>query len=290
MKLIFIIIAISLSYHCQAQEFTVTDSSDIVTINIPKTLKAYTYNHFKLTDSSLIITTPKKKLDVIIRDPNKEKNMFLFFPETTPNIKGKNYYDVKTGEPVIFTVRADDSYLLTSNKLIAFHFIVDEYGNLQELTNIPEGKQFQLSPDRIYGFKYIPQRIGNTTLEVNLSLNNQKIETKEFPIFTSPCPIQLKAEAKIEDSGYNIKYKVLSTSPIPDNLVFSLCLKIEINGFYSTIRTGDITFIKGKTEYNGVFRQSIRGRYPKSYSVIGTDLEIISVEDNVNYKYNISNL
>lgn len=292
MNKFIVIILISLSSLCQAQDFYVKDSANIITVNIPHKFKSYTYNQFSLTDTSLIVSSEREKFDLIIRNPETNKNVVLLFPPTKPKIRGKEIYQMESGEAAVFVVSADQTYFLSSNQNISFDFVVDEFGDLVDFKELPPGENFYLSPGRTYGFKFLPDTIGS--MEINLSLykDGTCIETKKIPVYVSPKDIELKTETIIEGLGFEkqIHYKIISSFPLASTLNLSLRLKIETNGFSENLVIENICFKKNTRECSGMVKKVFKGRLPRSMTISKTQLEIIQKENNANYHINITNL
>lgn len=293
MNKLIIILFITFTSFCHAQSFYVKDSADIITVNVPFPFKAYTFSQYSLTDTSIIISSDRKDFDLIVRNPHTDKNLTLVFPPSDkPRIRGKEFYQLKIGEPVIFVISADQTYFLSSSQKISFGFIVDEFGDLVEFKKIPAGENFFLSPGRTYGFEFFPAALGNTNVELNLYKNNQIVETKKFPVLVNPNDIELRVETNIEHLRFEkrIHYKILPSSPPLADLELSITLEVETNGFHEFINIEHLFFQKGSPEFSGFITKNIKGRQPRSMSVKKIDMQILPETSNTNYHFKTINL
>lgn len=255
----------------KAQEFYMKDSGDLVTVNIPKKFKAYTYNKYTLTDTSLVITSRRDSLDLFIRDVRNNKTVKFIFSESIVGpvrIKGKEFYNPKVGQPALFSVTSDDDYILLSDKKINFQFIIDESGELVKNRNLPESNNFLLHKNYSYGFGYTSGKVGYQPIKLRLINDSAIVEIKEIPVTFEKADIYLTANVQISTKNFNreILFTITSSAPILSDIELEGAIELEINGFRETIDIA-IKMANNTSKAEYVFVKSISGRQPRSFSV-----------------------
>lgn len=285
MKSLTILVLLMLVIKAEGQLITVLDSVSHIRAEIPKKYKIYTYSEYSENDSSFTISTTRDKFDLIIREPKNEKNYIITLPQIKNRIKGKESYNLKTGESAIFTVIPDKNCILEANKAIALELMIDENGSILSTSPTPLTKRFDLSGLKIYCFRYTPLLPGTDDLQVKILQDTTKIESKIFPLQIRPNKINIHADTKISEYDFEkiINYRIISSIPVLSALDITLVLNVKVNNINEKIEVKNILFQKGTKVCSGIIKRTFPGRIPRNFSVTEAQIRINSEQHNAIY-------
>lgn len=258
------VIFVSLSTS-RAQTFSVTPTQDSTIVEVPFPLKAYTYNKFLITDTSLIVMAPAHKLDVIIADFKRDKRYYLNF--TQKHIFAQDQTTSDMAYIGIDLIQSNDQYVLClpDNVNWISHQSLGMQGD--ELHNQVFSDSIILEARTYHILKCIAHP-GKYPISFLLKKDDRTIETKNVVLTFLDANISYSCTlVKIEDrNNYKeINYTIETSKPVFISKKVKVTLDIQINGKKEIVKD-TVTLSPAELITNCVVSIPF-SRYPRVFSV-----------------------
>ncbi|GEM_PF-6304209 len=265
-------------FHIQitlSQDFSVKRNNDSISVEIFHPLQGYTYNKYTQTDSSLIISTTLKKIDLIIADFKRDRRFFFNFQDTPERI---NIHPQETigGEPGIFSINllhTRDTCTLRTNHECILSQIISPTGICPTEEIVFKDSIF-LKPGQFYLFKIKPEKVMELSLHLQLKQNHSTIEEKECMLSFRKATIQLESFITgVSTSKFSkeITYSIKTSQPIISPLSLEILIHVVENNKPGIIRD-HVTLEKGIKQIDIKLSKKYKGRLPRNFDIEAIDI------------------
>lgn len=205
----------------QAQAFSINQKKDSTVIEVSFPLKAYTYNQFAITDSSIIVSSPTGELDVIVADFTRDKRYYLNFITPQQYIFAKSQEleicdKASIGIDLSQTTKQHILYLPNNTTWIYHQSLGEEITTYDRIIS----DSIVLDPRLYHILQATTDQPKEYPISIQLKQNDYLVENKEIKLTYNKANIKFTCtleEIKNQSYSQEIYYSIESSKPLlPD--------------------------------------------------------------------------
>lgn len=250
-----------------AQSFFVASKSDTTIVEVPLPLKAYTYNQFVMTDSSLIVTAPNDELDIIIADFKQDKRYYLNFTRHQHIFTQDQEHEINDRASVgidLTQTNSKHTLYVSNNTSWYYHQAIGTNGIQTHDRKFVD--TIALEPKQYHIIQCTSHCPGIYPVHVQLTKGkNTIVETKNITLTLHKAHIQLKCFLQnITNQHYSkeIHYTIQTSKPLPAPIEIEITLHIKIDGKIE-IKKDRVILLPTSTTTQRLISIPFTGRCPK---------------------------
>lgn len=287
MKILIMFILVISFFPSSGQEFLVKDSAGMIKIEIPRQYKAYTYNKYTLTDSSMIIRSVRDSIDLIIADFRNNKRIYFSFLNTnTSFVRAKDKYTISTTTPGTFSIFSPEDITLTIESKLSLknNLIIDHKGTLSECRDTTLPKNKVIAGNHVYGYQFSTLSPGYYPLTIKLSKSGKLIEERIIPVIVEKAKVELMASYQLSEDNFQkmIEYVIAISPKNPVDIKLTICIELQIDG-EKEVLSERIMIPSGIQRYSGKLVKHFHRRLPKIFQVKNILINDIFQHPNIDF-------